>query len=216
MKVLDTSKLLDIHNGRYPVYLTDMRAKYPQVSLSEGLDDSKLAPYQYALVREIEPPEGHVVIEGFPVHDPVQQIYKQVWHAFPPGSGQYQAALDKAKDALYAKIRDVRTSTAAKGRLYEFPDGQQLHVQMRDEDKTNVLGLRITADDLLAQGINEAVLEFRTYEDINIPVTPEQMRELASWYFQNITALMQASWEMVNQVKQAQTFETLPEIPESF
>lgn len=217
IKVFEDTRLYEVQFQKYPVYLSDVRKKYPNSTFQAGLDSSKLIKYGFYLVRDSELPQTPVYAETLPVLNAETGYYERAYQIYSLGSSQYQEALDKKKSELSNEVLEVRNKVLALGKPYEFPNGEILNVQLRDGDRANILGLRQSADDTIEAGYpNEPAFEFRTYENKNIFINAVQMKALAAWAFNAYVAIMRSSWGVQNQILEAKTFEDLPEIPQTF
>ncbi|RCV89718.1 DUF4376 domain-containing protein [Billgrantia montanilacus] len=68
-------------------------------------------------------------------------------------------------------------------------------VQTRPQDKTNLLGIAIEARQLDAEGVVEAVLEFRGLSNVKRTLTPQQAIDLTNEASTYIKSIYQRSWD---------------------
>lgn len=113
---------------------------------------------------------------------------------------QKRAELDQARDAAFAK-----------GLEYNF-DGKVDVVQSRLQDKINLLGLRIEAQELNAAGITDPVMPFRAESNTGYQLTPQQMIDLTNAALAHIQGIYQQSWQLKDSVDQASTPEEVAAI----
>lgn len=217
MKVTDQDKLIEVQYCRYPVYLVDVRKKFPTTTIQDGIDHEKLRSFGFELVRQLDPPEDKVVYEEVtPLRNTVTGFYEQCYVVYEAGSAPYEKKLQQRKDGLSSQLMSIRARQQEMGKPYTFPNGQVLHIQLRDGDRANILGLLQMSNEYIAAGMaDQKVFSFRSYENKNVPLNPLEMKALSMWAFGAFMSILQASWDIQNRIIQAATFEELPVLPET-
>lgn len=120
--------------------------------------------------------------------------------------------LDELKQEKHAEIDQHRDDAFAAGLHYEI-NGQPDVVQTRMEDKINLLGLRIEAQELKAAGVTDGVMPFRAESNTGYTLTPAQMIDLTNAALAHIQGIYQQSWQLKDAVEDAETPDDIEAIP---
>lgn len=151
----------------------------------------------------IEGPEGNL-IEQPDREEEVEHIreaqvevtrYRQTWQVRAFTTEEHEAELQDARDRQRQRIDDALADALAAGMPYTMPDGSDDTVQMRADDRQNLMGLAIEARDLTAAGETGAVQEFRAASNTRYPMTPDQIIALTDAALGHFKALMARSWD---------------------
>ena len=120
------------------------------------------------------------------------------------------------RDLLLKNIPKLKTKSLERGLKVDFGGlyGVQ-HIQMRDGDRANMLGMRIQAQMLIDSGLSN-MLGIRTYENVWVPLSPEDMLDLSWKILSGYVGTMQLAWDFEDLVRSALILEDLPEVPEIF
>ncbi|SDK67786.1 DUF4376 domain-containing protein [Billgrantia gudaonensis] len=135
----------------------------------------------------------------------------------PDGQGRPTLADPPAPgiDTLAArKRREIATALAdalAAGMPYTMPDGTEDVVQMRAEDRQNLMGLAIEARDLKAAGVTDAVQEFRAASNTRYPMTPDQVIAMTDDAMAHYKQLLQRSWDRKDAIDEILADEAMSE-----
>lgn len=139
--------------------------------------------------KDMTPEQRQEVVDYYSAWEPPQPV--------PP-------TLDELKQAKRAEINQQRDEAFSSGLSYEI-NGQPDVVQTRMEDKINLLGLRIEAQELKAAGVNDGVMPFRAESNAGYTLTPAQMIDLTNAALAHIQAIYQQSWQLKDAIAQATT-----------
>lgn len=100
--------------------------------------------------------------------------------------------LDRARDA------DFTTGTE-----YTFPGSQSDHIQIRPEDKANLLAIAMEARDLKAAGESNPVIDFRAASNTTYQLTPNQAIDMTNAALAHVKAIYEKSWQLKDAVDAA-------------
>lgn len=109
----------------------------------------------------------------------------------------YSKPVEPLADLATRKCREIEAAMdaeLAEGFPYTMPDGTDDVVQIRIEDRQNLLGLAIEARDLQTAGITDPVQEFRAKSNIRYPMTPAKMITMTDAALDHYKALLQKCW----------------------
>lgn len=219
MSFTNSTVLIHEASGDYPLDLNSLKTRHTNISFGTHIDEDFIKELGYAEVVSTIKPEGDVVTEGAPVKGE-DGVWRQFWavRSFTPE--EVAATLEKAKTAALALIA-TRLSTALEvGAPFDFTvvsaNAGVQHAQMRNSDRTNVLGLKQEADRRIEAGDLSASIPFRTYEDNTLLLTPAQMLCVSWGVSAGYQEAMAKSWELKDAVRLASTVAELPVIPAAF
>lgn len=216
MSIDKNTLLIHVESGTYPLTLSSLKSRHPSISFGASMSEEELAALGYAPVARVTRPEGDVVTEVAPVADG-EGGYKQAYEVRAFNEQELAEQLANKKSMIAAQVNSVRESTLAKGAAIDFGgDAGVLHVQMRDGDRANLLGLKQGAERAFEGGVTDPVLPLRTEEDVTVMLTPEQMINVSWLVFDAYQEVMAASWAVKDAADAAQTADDLPEVPASF
>lgn len=212
MNVTAGSVLIKLDGLVYPLTLAQVRALEPDTSFAAEPSEEALAEFGYALVHPQERPAGDVVTEGTPVLEGGQ--WNQVWQARAYTPEELEAELSSRRRVISSQMDALRESKLAEGFPYDFGAeyGVQ-HVQLRSEDIVNLLCLRMGAEEYVAAGAPDSVMELRTREDNEIDVMASDMLSITRVALLYGMKVYKAAWAVKNQAKAATTIAALPEVP---
>lgn len=88
-----------------------------------------------------------------------------------------------------------------------------LTVQLRPLDCTNIVGVRVTADAMVAAGAGETVMGFRAMENVIALVPATTIIAMSNAAFQRVNAVYVASWALKDAINAATTIAELPVLP---
>lgn len=211
MSINNSTRFIAIKTGSYPVYLQDIRRQNPNISFGSGADEAFFKAMGYGVVHLTQRPEGDVVEETNPVLKDGK--YSQNWEARSFNEQELGAQLLQTKETMLTAVDNLLKQKFEIGMAEDF-DGTTLHVQMRDADRVNIIGLRIAAESAIAAGQSDQLFELRTWENINVSLPAEDFVALTWKYMAAYSAAMKASWELKDAIKVAETAEELPVLPE--
>ncbi|MCL7930444.1 DUF4376 domain-containing protein [Halomonas llamarensis] len=108
------------------------------------------------------------------------------------------------KKAKYVELEQARKDAFTAGLPYEI-NGQPDIVQTRLQDKINLLGLRIEAQELTSAGITDPIMPFRAESNTGYQLTPQQMIDLTNAALAHIQQIYQQSWQLKDAVDNAES-----------
>jgi hypothetical protein len=175
---------IKIATGEYPLSIYQIRRQLTAVSLGLNPSDAELLTLGYAKVQETPKPVGEVVEESQPILEDGAWVQQWTVRTFTPEERKAYADQQRA-DAL------------ASGMPWTF-NGVQEHVQIRERDLINLMAIRKRADVMIANDI-EGTLKFRSQEDHNHYLTPEEVVAMTDAAFEFTYAIYDASWTLKDQ-----------------
>jgi hypothetical protein len=206
------TRLIHIPTGDYPVYLRDLNTRIENACINpDRIDSEALVDFGYAPVVEVDMPPGDVVSEGAP--ELVDGVYKRTWIIREHTPVEEAALLKQAKDTALVAIEQLRVNEFRDGVPYQFTEGVY-HVQIRSEDRINIVSLRIMAKEALAAGSPFAI-KFRVAENVSVDLEAEEVVAMSDAVAAQVQAGYQAIWDLKDLTELAETIAEIPEIPTS-
>ena len=212
MDINSSTALLKVSTGAYPVYFQQLRQAHPEVSFPENPTEDLLGDYDYAVVYPTARPAGDVVTEGAP--QLVNGNYQQTWVVREFTQAEKDSLLATRKQAMFEEILALREKNMVDGFIHETDDARVFGVQIRTDDRINLLGLYSKAHILISQSATTPT-KFRSVENESHILSPQQLLSMATAALAAYEAVMQASWDLKDQVETAATLEDLPVLPSS-
>lgn len=170
------------------------------------IEVDSLGPQPAGVVYGPKPviPEGHVAVRS-------GNDWVYVLDSEKPEVTHVVESLEQVKERLMVQIEKLESETINKGVPYDFgaPYGV-LHVQLRDGDRTNLIGIRMKCLE------NENYrTTFRTYENINVPLDATSGYDITEHGLNGYITIKEAAWSLKDAVTAATTLEELPVLPEA-
>jgi len=212
-RVTSSTLLIEVESQAYPVSLADIFAKHNQCSFPQEPLLYDIKNLGYAVVESSPMPEGDVITEGKPVLD--DGVWKRTWNTRQWDEKEAGEALGQHKLHADEKVMAVRNDDFEMGMEYEVEGSGSFHVQLRVEDKPNLLLVNSLGVAAVAAG-DEKTINFRSYENTTVALTPQQAVEMTAAALVAIMKIYQASWDLKDQIKAAQTLDELPQVPATF
>lgn len=210
MQISASTALIKIESGVYPLYLSQVRQENPNVSFPSKPTVEQLEEFGFAVVEQTERPEGDVVTEGTPEF--VDGVYKQTWVVREYNTEERIEQLKNMKAKLAEDISRLRVNELAHGFDYTAEDGDVIGVQLRDQDKPNLIVLRDEAKTYVDNGADE-VMEFRCRDNLTHLLEPAEMYTMCTAALQYYKAVLKASWDLKDQILAAEVADQLPALP---
>lgn len=195
----------------YPYFMSQVRTDNPNISFPDEVDVEYLNNLGYFVVQEVAQPTGDVVTEGDPVFS--GGVWSQSWTARDYNADELAAQLTATKSTMMDDIATKLTAALEKGFSFAFSDVAG-HVQLRDGDRGNIASARIRADALVTQGVTDAVMPFRDWENVTHMCTPAQIVSLSDAAYEAYLGFLGAGWALKDAVTNAATAAALPTIPD--
>ncbi|MFG6159622.1 hypothetical protein ACGTNG_12520 [Halomonas sp. 1390] len=127
--------------------------------------------------------------------DPERRVVVVVREVVPPTASEQAERLEQAKTRQRRQIEEALAAAIGEGLPYTMPDGTADVIQMRGEDRQNLLGLAVEARDLQAAGETGAVQELRAMSNARYPMTPAEMIAATDAALAHFKQLMARSWD---------------------
>lgn len=212
----ESTAFIHVESGAYPLTLNSLRARHTNISFVAGDDVEFYRENGYEVVAPVDRPAGDVVSEASPLRKS-DGSYVQLWDVRNYSDDEKQSFLNTKKEAFVAECIRLRTSALEVGVPIDFggADGVQ-HIQMRDNDRANVLGLKARAEMLIASDQADSLIPVRTYENRTVFLLPQHCVDMAWIVFDGYSETMQKSWEVIDLAKAASTEAEIPAKPENF
>lgn len=215
-KINEATAFIHVESGAYPLNLNSLRARHTNISFVTGEDVQFFRDLGYEIVETSVRPAGDVVSEGTPMRKE-DGTYCQYFEAREFSADEVQNALNNKKDAFQTRCEELRNQALSIGVPIDFggEDGVQ-RVQMRNSDRSNILGLKARAEKFIAEGVEGAMIPLRTYENRTVWLTPENTVKVSWIVFDGYSETMQKSWLAIDAAKAAANESQIPAEPADF
>lgn len=217
MSFTNSTVLIHVESGEYPLSVVALKARHTNISFGSHIDTDFIKSLGYEEVVDSVAPVGDVVTEVAPVKGS-DGVWRQQWLARDYTAEELGSQLEALRQDALVKINDLLVNTLSKGTPFNFDalggEGNVQHVQMRDADRTNILGLKQEADRLVAS--TDPVIPLRTFEDNTLMLTPAQVLSISWGVSAGYQEVMMKSWQLKDAVRNAKTLAELPVIPDDF
>lgn len=210
MEINASTPLLKVDTGEYPMYFQQVRLANPTVSFPEFPNEDCIAEFGFAAVNLIPKPAGDVVTEGAPVL--TDGAYYQTWVARDFSPAELDVRLVEKKRELCDAVLAVRERDLADGFIYELTPEIVFGVQLRPEDRTNLMLLKDQARYFIDNNMTMSTM-FRSTENIGYPLTPTELLAMCDAALVAGVQVYAASWVLKDQIEAATTVADLPTIP---
>jgi hypothetical protein len=146
-------------------------------------------------------PGGDVVTEGVPQYDAVNDVWQQTWVVRKYTSGERIEQLNRVRKERREELTGRFYQVLSEGMPYTVND-ETFTVQIRPEDQSNLIVLRLEASTLISIGEYETPMEFRTLENTSVVLTPEQMVDMTTHALGYIKDQYKILWALKDQLEQ--------------
>lgn len=205
--IKNTTPLIEVATNRYPVYAGNISA--PNYSFGEYIEDSILTELGYSPVTtQDRPPVGQwreiapVLVDG---------AYIQTYEEIVKTSEELQEEFEFLKHAKIQELTAVLEQDLTRGAAFDFGATYGvLHIQLRDKDRTNMLGVIKQAE--LAPTITHS---FRAYENVTMELSATELLTAMAYAGQGYVSLMKAFWQVKDAIISTPLNQNLPQIPTS-
>lgn len=180
----------------YPITVSEISRRHV-VAFGVTVPADLIAQLGYAVVRQTARPSGDVVSPIFPEKD--EEGWKTAYEVREFTEEEKNSILAQLKADAESDRQYVQAEVLSKGAAFDFggEHGVQ-HIQLRTIDRTNIAGIT-----LMSIRKPELPQVFCTYENKIVPMTGEQIQDLADAALAGYTAIMQASWELREDIENA-------------
>lgn len=211
MIVTNSTLLINVLTGEYPVSLWRVRQDNPNVSFAVEPLVEVIRDLGYDVVTQTVRPDGDVVTEGAP--SKIDGGYVQTWVIRPYTDEELAAVLATRKDQLSDQVDIARQATFQAGFEYDFGGAiGKLRVQVRDEDRINIVGLRVFAESSQVAA-PDAEYDFRTASNVTVKLTAAGVIAMTNAAFARVQAIYTAAWNLKDEIATATTLAALPVVP---
>jgi hypothetical protein len=213
-KVNGSTRLIHVESERYPVYLQDVREANTNISFGMEADSEWLEEIGYAVVQESDTkPEGDVVTEGTP--ELVDGVWTRTWTSRPFDETELATQLSAKVAELEANLAALRRQDLLVGFPYQIDgQGDVFHVQLRVEDRVNLMFLHSKGEKQIAAGVEDTTV-FRSYENKSHVLTPTQLVAMTERALMAMNDIYELSWALKDEIDAAKTVAELPELPDT-
>lgn len=203
---LTDARFIDINTLDFPLTFNDVKRKTLNTFWGTEVSADELLSAGFALIIPSPKPEGDVVTEVEP--NLIDGQFIQAWQARSYTPEEKKAFLDKVKFNKLNTIESLKSRCLAKGYPYQFSNGVYYHIQMRDSDRTNILGL----SEMSARN-PDVTLKFRTYENITVTLTSEDLVTMSDMVGMAYSSLMEVLWGLKDRIESAVEESQISNIP---
>lgn len=206
-KLTGNESFIQVATGEYPLSFYQVRRKMPNVIFGNEVTTEQIAAMGFEVVHPGERTDGDVVVELQPAK--IDGIYKKQYEVRPFNAEELEIRLQQKKQNLLSLVNNKLMRDLQKGFAYDF-GGEHgvMHIQLRDSDRANLTGMRAMAADF-----PEQAQPFRTYENVVVMLTSQQVVAMAQAAHGGYLALLSAVWGLKDQIERAATEAELPEVP---
>ena len=211
--VSSVDMIIEVATKLYQVSLDLIRLKHPLCSFARNPYLVDLEALGYALVRPTMKPEGDVITEGKP--ELKEGGWYRTWIARDWTEEELHAQLVQKKAELNSMVMTVRADDFEMGVAYSPSEGVEFNVQLRAEDRINLVLLNTQARAAIAAE-DETLEQFRSYENKTFELTPQQLVDMTDKALVGIKSIYRKSWELKDQIDTATKLADLPSVPHTF
>ena len=212
-KVNSSTLFIEVATGKYPVTLSDIARKYTDRSFSVTPPRVDISDLGYEVVNPSLKPEGDVITEGEP--ELIEGEWFKVWDVRNYNDSEKSVMLTQRKETLSSQVMQIRNDDFEIGTTYTLSPEVSFNVQLRQEDRINLLLLNMRAKEAIL--VEDTSLEsFRSYENITFKLTPTQIVEMTDTALTAVKSIYEQSWKFKDQIEAAVKMEDLPELPVTF
>lgn len=212
-KVNSSTLFIEVATGKYPVTLSDIARKYTDRSFSVTPPRVDISDLGYEVVNPSLKPEGDVVTEGEP--ELIEGEWFKVWDVRNYNDSEKSVMLTQRKETLSSQVMQIRNDDFEIGTTYTLSPEVSFNVQLRQEDRINLLLLNMRAKEaILAE--DTSLESFRSYENLTFKLPPTQIVEMTDTALTAVKSIYEQSWKFKDQIEAAVKMEDLPELPVTF
>lgn len=204
------TRLIHAETGTYPLFMDNLATYAPNTTFGPTTDAETLIEFGLEIVKEVPAPVNDVVTEGAP--EEVNGEWQQTWVSRTFSEVEMAEKLVAAKATLQAQAEGMRVTQFDRGFPHTFGENVY-HVQIRNADRSNLLGLRTVAKEVVAAG-SEMTFEFRVYENVVVEIGATEMVAVADAAFAAATLGYRKTWAVKDGADRATTIEELPSLPD--
>lgn len=201
--------LIRVRDNLWPCTIATMRSEFPGVSFPQSPSVETCRKRGYEVVHPAPPPEGDVVVEVQPTL--IDGVWTQTWTSSDFTEEQITQMVSERRDRLTQAIKAQGERNLNKGMEYNFGEVVE-HIQIRDADRVNLIGLRIKAEQAIAAGSSETKWMFRTFENNMHQLDSAQMVALTDQVLVKYYEIKEPEWFWIDLVTGTQSLTELERI----
>lgn len=203
------TRLIHAETGVYPLFMDSLAIYAPNTAFGSTTDAETLIEFGLEIVKEVPAPINDVVTEGVP--EEVNGEWQQTWVSRTFTEAEMADKLAEAKSVLQAQAESLRVAQFERGFPHTFGENVY-HVQIRNADRSNLLGLRTVAKEVVAAG-GDMTFEFRVYENVVVAINATEMVAVADAAFVAATLGYKKTWDVKDGADRAVALDELPTLP---
>lgn len=212
MKIDDTTPLIDTVTKDYPKYLHDVRERYQTYTIPANPNEAQLARLGYHVVRNTPKPYGEVVVETDPKL--IDGTYYRQYQARKYTESELDYQLTNIQTKQAQRLKHQVTKYLEVGLPYRF-QGKMYHIQMRPEDRINLLGLRMEANMRKEAGDDEWRSPFQFYENVAVMMDYNGIIDITTRALAEFTFVKTTQWQIADEIANAKHPTEVPVIPDN-
>lgn len=211
-KVTNQTLLIEVATRAYPVALYTIFQKFNDRSFALNPPRVDIENLGYAVVVPTAMPEGDVVTEGAPAE--TDGVWHQTWVVRDFNAAELAEQLTYAKITANDAVMAIRNDDFQLGLTYTAGD-KTFNVQLRVEDRVNLLGMYVIGKEMVAGGVEE-LQEFRSFENETVFLTPQETVDVAMAALAAVKSIYKTTWTLKDQIDAAVVVADIPAIPSTF
>lgn len=209
------TRLIYAETGEYPLSFSTVKARNPNTSFPMEPTSDVLEDMGYFVVHPTAAPSGDVVTEIDPGFNAEGQ-YVQEYAVRSFNADEIAQQVKTRQFELLQEVTRLRDSSIVTGVPINFGgDFGVQHIQVRDGDRANIIGLRIEAQ-LAKDAGSTDLMGVRSFENVTVPMTNDQVIDMSIKALNGYRAIMSKCWHFQDMVKASETMADFPELPADF
>lgn len=212
-KVTNQTLLIEVATRAYPVALYTIFQKFNDRSFALNPPRVDIENLGYAVVVPTAMPEGDVVTEGAPTE--TDGVWHQTWVVRAFNDAELAEQLTYAKITANDSVMAIRNDDFQLGLTYTASGDKTFNVQLRVEDRVNLLGMYVIGKEMVAGGVEE-LQEFRSFENETVLLTPQETVDVAMAALAAVKSIYKTTWTLKDQIDAATVVADIPAIPSTF
>lgn len=210
MTNIKQATFIHVETGEYPLSLEAIRRKLKNVSFPAEPSVELLSSLGYEVVQAGEIPAGEgELVEGVP--SLVDGVYYKTYTRSEVPPVDPAAALQAAKDTATQRVSTALARTLEGGYVHTAADQSQIQVQVRSQDRINLLGLLEQAKALEA---DTQSLPFRTTDNKTLQLNKPTLIAMITDALGYHTLVSDEAWGIKDTINAATTVAEVPAVPE--
>lgn len=209
--IYDYFPLIRVSDGKYPMYMPQVRASTTQTSFPMPIKAYMLEPFGYMPVYEGAYPEGDVVTEVAPHFNEEEGKWYKTWEVRDFTEEEIETNLRNKKEDLYNQADYVLTADIYNGISYSF-GGKDYIADVLPEKLTVLLSIKSLAKD----SAEDTTFDYSFKDRTVVTFTRAEFLDMWQTVMQSFYELNKKCWAFRATVEAVDKIENLPEVPETF